>query len=247
MSDSFKIKSHFFEGPLDLLLDLVEKRKLHINDVALSSVTDEYLRYIETIPSIQIADRAEFIVIASTLLLIKSRSLLPTLTLTQDEEGSIEDLERRLKILQVIRDGSVVVARQFGEQIIFPAEKSGIKSPIFSPHETITLEAIKKSLDSIISRFPKKQELQKAIVRKVISLEEMIEKLAQRIQNGLSLSFKQFGGMNGGVIDREKKVEVIIGFLAMLELVKQGIVDVMQENHFDDIKMETTNIGVPRY
>lgn len=243
---NFKVKNEHFEGPLDLLLDLVEKRKLHINDISLGTVTDDYLRHIENIPSIEIADRAEFIVIASTLLLIKSRSLLPSLTLTSEEEESIDDLERRLKILKVIRDGSVHVAEAFGKNIIFPASKSGIKSPIFSPHETITLESVKASLEAIINRFPKKQELQKATVRKVISLEEMIDRLSKRIQSGLSLSFKQFSGQSGP-IDKEKKVEIVVSFLAMLELVKQGIVDVMQEEHFEDIKMETTSVGVPRY
>jgi segregation and condensation protein A len=244
MSD-FKIKNEHFEGPLDLLLDLVEKRKLHINDVSLASVTDEYLRYIESIPAILIADRAEFIVIASTLLLIKSRSLLPTLTFTDEEQGSIEDLERRLKMLSIIREGSEDIAKLFGKKIIFAREQS-IKSPVFSPHATITLEAVKLSLEAILGRFPKKEELQKATVRKVISLEEMIEKLAARIQSGLSLSFKQFSGSTGP-IDKEKKVEIVVGFLAMLELVKQGIVDVMQENNFEDIKMETTSIGTPTY
>ena len=246
MNQEFKIKQEQFEGPLDLLLDLVEKRKLHINDISLGAVTDEYLRHIEQIPSIEIASRADFIVIASTLLLIKSRSLLPSLTLTDEEEESIEDLERRLKILQTIRDGSSVVAKEFGKRIIFATEGGSIRSPIFSSHASITLEAIKASLESIIERFPKKQGLEKAQVRKVISLEEMIDRLASRIQQGLSLSFKQFSGQ-GGPIDREKKVEVVVSFLAMLELVKQGIVDVVQEKHFEDIKMETTNIGVPRY
>lgn len=246
MDQKFKVKHEHFEGPLDLLLDLVEKRKLHINDISLGTVTDDYLRHIESIPSIEIADRAEFIVIASTLLLIKSRSLLPTLTLTNEEEDSIDDLERRLRLLQAVRDGSDTVATAFGASMIFGAEKSGIKSPIFSPHETIKLEAVRTSLEAIMSRFPKKKELQKATVRKVISLEEMIERLSTRIQQGLSLSFKQFSGQSGPV-DREKKVEIVVSFLAMLELVKQGIVDVVQDGHFEDIKMETTHIGVPRY
>ena len=117
--DEFKIKREAFEGPLDLLLELVERKKLHINDISLASVTEEYLRHIEKIPAVQIADRAEFIVIAATLLLIKSRSLLPNLDLTEEEEGSIADLERRLKMLAIIREGSVEVARQFGKKMIF--------------------------------------------------------------------------------------------------------------------------------
>lgn len=244
--NTFKIKHEQFEGPLDLLLDLVEKRRLHINDISLGAVTDDYLRHIESIPSVEIADRAEFIVIASTLLLIKSRSLLPSLSLTDEEEESIDDLERRLKILQTIRDNSVLVGKLFGKNMIFAPDKSGVLSPVFSPHISITLDSIRASLQSIIQRFPEKKILEKAVVRKVISLEEMIERLSSRIQSGLSLSFKQFSGQSGQ-IDREKKVEIVVSFLAMLELVKQGIVDVMQERHFEDIKMETTSVGIPRY
>lgn len=246
MDQQFKIKHGHFEGPLNLLLDLVEKRKLYINDISLGTVTDDYIKHIESIPAVEIADRAEFIVIASTLLLIKSRSLLPSLNLTNEEEQSIEDLERRLQILQIIRDSSTEVAELFGKNMIFGLEGHGVKSPVFSPHTTITLEAVQNSLESIVSRLPKKQELQKATVRKVMSLEEMIGRLSSRIQSGLSLSFKQFSGQ-AGPIDKEKRVEIVVSFLAMLELVKQGIVDVMQEKHFEDIKMETTSIGVPKY
>jgi segregation and condensation protein A len=245
MTNSFKIKREVFEGPLDLLLTLVEKRKLMINDIALASVTDEYLKYVEGMPHTEIASRAEFILVASTLLLIKSRSLLPGIALSDEEQMSVEDLETRLKILQIIREGSLSINNNFGKQIIFGSEGSGVKNPVFSPHKSITMEGIKNSLNSIISRFPKKEALQKAIVRQVMSLEEMMDKLAKRIQSGLSLSFKQF---TGKAESKEQKVEVIIGFLAMLELVKQGMLDVMQDNHFEDIKMETTeSLGVPRY
>ncbi|MES2223883.1 MAG: segregation/condensation protein A [Patescibacteria group bacterium] len=246
MSNHFKIKTQVFEGPLDLLLTLVEKRKLTINDISLAQVTDEYIKHVEGMPTTDISARAEFILVASTLLLIKSRSLLPSIPLTDDEQMSVEDLEMRLKILQVIREGSESIKNHFGKNIIFGAEKSGIKTPVFSPHKSITLDAIKLSLESIMNRFPKKVELKKALVQKVMSLEEMMDKLTKKIQSGLSLSFKGFAGHKAE--NKEQKVEVIVSFLAMLELVKQGILDVIQDNHFDDIKMETTeSLGVPRY
>ena len=246
MNNYFKIKTEVFEGPLDLLLTLVEKRKLMINDISLASVTDEYIHYIERMPNEGLGSRAEFILIASTLLLIKSRSLLPSIPLTDEEQMSVEDLEMRLKILQIIRDGSVKIQESFGEKIIFGSEGSGVKNPVFSPHKSISLEAIKLSLDSVINRFPKKETLQKAVVKQVMSLEEMMDKMAKKIQSGLSMSFRQFAG--SGSETKEQKVEVIVGFLAMLELVKQGILDVMQEKLFEDIKMETTqDLGIPRY
>jgi len=245
-SHHFKIKTEVFEGPLDLLLTLVEKRKLTINDIALSQVTDEYIKHVEAMPTTEISARAEFILVASTLLLIKSRSLLPSIPLTDEEQMSVEDLEMRLKILQVIREGSESISEHFGKNIIFGSDKSGIKAAVFSPHKSITLDAIKLSLESIINRFPKKTELKKALVQKVMSLEEMMDKLTKKIQSGLSMSFKQFSGTKSET--REQKVEVIVSFLAMLELVKQGIMDVIQDNHFEDIKMETTeSLGIPKY
>lgn len=242
----FKIKTQVFEGPLDLLLILVEKRKLTINDISLAQVTDDYIKHIETMPSIVIETRAEFILIASTLLLIKSRSLLPSIPLTDEEQMSVEDLETRLKVLQIIREGSEVIKSCFGKYILFSRDIAGIKTPVFSPHKSITTESLKLSLENVISRFPKKTELKKALVQKVVSLEDIMEKLTKKIQSGLSMSFRQFSGSGSGT--KEQKVEVIVSFLAMLELVKQGIMDVVQDRHFEDIKMETTeSLGVPRY
>lgn len=242
----FKIKTEHFEGPLDLLLDLVEKRKLLINEFSLAGVTEEYLQFAENLSDFSVSERTEFIVVASTLLLIKSRSLLPSISLTMEEEDSIEDLNKRLKLLQIIRDGGEVIQKQFGKHTIFPKENNGIKNVIFSPHGSITLSAIFDSLNGVVARFPKKDELPKKIIKQIISLEEMMEKLASRIQNGLSLSFNQFGGGDKPKT-REEKVEVIVGFLAMLELVKQGVIMCMQENLFEDIKMESNDVAVPRY
>jgi segregation and condensation protein A len=89
--------------------------------------------------------------------------------------------------------------------------------------------------------FPKKEHLPKAVVRKVVSLEEMIDNLTKRITTGLKMSFKEFSA------SQKERVNVIVSFLAMLELVKQGTIYVNQEENFGDIQMETKEIGVPRY
>ncbi|MEK7117749.1 MAG: segregation/condensation protein A, partial [Patescibacteria group bacterium] len=86
MDTDFKVKTGDFEGPLELLLELIEKRKLHINDVSLSQVADDFIAHIKSLEEFPMNDSADFILIASTLLLIKSKSLLPTLELTEDEK-----------------------------------------------------------------------------------------------------------------------------------------------------------------
>jgi len=242
MSDVFTIKTEVFEGPLDLLLSLVEKRKLFINDIALSKVTDDFIAHIQNFENMPMADSAQFILIASTLLLIKSKSLLPTLTLTEEEEEGIHDLETRLKIYQRIKDASVNIKNIFGVNIIYPQSQSRPIETIFSPHESMNLLSLALSIKDIIKSLPKKENIPKAVVRKVISLEETIDNLTKRITQGLRMKFSDFAN-----VSKEEKVNVIVSFLAMLELVKQGILHVSQENHFGDIHMETKEVGVPRY
>lgn len=239
---SFQIKTEAFEGPLDLLLSLIEKKKLFINDIALAKVTDDYIAHIQQHEQFPIADSANFILIASTLLLIKSKSLLPTLQLSEEEQGSIEDLEKRLKLYKRIKELSVHVQQKFGKQIIFARSEVKNIAPVFSPEPEITSGNVFMALKEVIKNLPKKEIIPKAIVRKVISLEQMIDNLTKRIQSSLRMSFKEFSQ-----IGKEEKVNVIVSFLAMLELVKQGIIDVSQEAQYGDITMDTQEIGVPRY
>jgi segregation and condensation protein A len=241
MHGEFKIKVGEFEGPLDLLLDFIEKRKLHINDVSLSQVTDDYINYVKALQEFSIPGIAHFVLVASTLLLIKSRSLLPTLSLSDEEEADIKDLEERLRLYQRIRGLSRHVKEKFGKNIIFERGDRKIVEPVFSPDETITLGSLLSGLKIAIKSIPIKEFIPQAIVKKVISLEEMITRLIERVQGSLKLSFKEFA--KGST----ERVEVIIGFLAMLELVKQGAIDVVQEKRFEDIHMEAQDVGVPKY
>ena len=237
---SFAIKQEKFEGPLELLLDLIEKRKLFINDISLAKVADDYVAYVRSVGDFPLSESAQFVLIASTLLLIKSKSLLPSLELSEDEKGNIADLERRLALYKIYRERAGALSGIFGKNFLFARAERKIE-PVFSPDSSMTLSNILESMRSVLANLPKKEFLPKAVVDKVISLEEMISNLTGRITQGLKMSFKEFSK------DKEGKVNVIVSFLAMLELVKQGIINVVQERHFDDIVMETENIGLPKY
>ncbi len=252
-STGFKIKTEVFEGPLDLLLFLVEKRKLFVNDIALAKVTDDFIRHIEQFEKLPMGEAAQFILVASTLLLIKSRSLLPSLTLTEEEEEGIHDLETRLKIYKRIKEAGGHVKNLFGNEIIFQSQLRA-PIPIFSPHESMNLLSLSKAIKDIIQSLPKKEVMPKAMVRKIVSLEEMIDSLTKRIERGLRMSFKEFtneqlqGKKKGQEIEKtSERINIIVSFLAMLELVKQGTIHVSQEATFGDIHMENKKIGVPRY
>lgn len=241
MSDTFQIKTEIFEGPLDLLLSLIEKKKLFINDISLAKVADDYISYLQNQAQFPIAQSADFLVIASTLLLIKSRSLIPSLNLTEDEQQDINDLERRLKIYARIKELSVHVKKSFGRDIIFYPEPRKML-PVFSPDNSMNKESFLAAIVSVLKALPKVENIPKAIVKKVISLEEMIVNLTDRIRSSIKLSFKEFAK-----VGKEERVNVIISFLAMLELVKQGVVNVRQDEHFADIEIETEQAVVPHY
>lgn len=246
---TFSIKTDTFEGPLDLLLSLIEKRKLLVNDIALAEVADEYLEHIKQFEDFPTHDVAQFLVVASTLVLIKSRSLLPEFVLTPEEEHDVKDLERRLEAYKRVKELSRALSQRWGKKKLYFASPMSLTEPIFAPHAAITIENVVQSVGRIISRFPKPETLKKAVVEKVISLEEMMDTLAERMKRALKSSFSEFAkrARTGSNTPREAKVNMIIGFLAMLELVKQGALMVRQRAMFDDIEMESEDVGVPRY
>ncbi len=231
-TESYTVKTTGFEGPFGLLLELVEKRKLFINDVSLASVTEDYLQRMNKLGGLNPAEAASFIIVASTLILIKSKSLLPNLSLTSEEEGDIRSLEERLRLYEVFLKLSGNVKASFGKNIIFAPLERKSEVLVFLPDDKITKESMMGFAKGALGSMPKKVFLPEVEVKKVISIEEMIGKLTERIQSSIQTSFNSF---TGKAKTREEKVFVIVGFLAMLELVRNGILDAIQENGFADI------------
>lgn len=239
---SYKVKTAVFEGPLELLLSLIESRKLFINEISLSEVTDDYVSYIRTLNERSLSDVTGFISIAATLILIKSRSLLPGIPLTQDEEKSIVDLESRLRMYQVIKEVSENIKTIFGKQLLFTAPEKRVISfeNLFVPDERISKHAMHTHVFDVIHALPKKEApLPNIEIKKVFSIEEMIDSLTTRITSAMKMSFNEFANSHTSDVEtyKEKKVYVIVSFLAMLELVRQGLVDVVQNNTFDDMEI----------
>jgi len=247
MSEPFTIKQESFEGPLDLLLSLIEKRKLHISEVSLAKVVDDYIQYIKNSESLSIAESSNFILIASTLTLIKSKALLPRLDLTEEEQSDISDLEKRLKEYKKYKELSVHIQKMFGKNPMYVSKRQIQIDPIFSPEVGMDVSSIREAIGRVLATLPKAERLTQTIVQKVISLEEMIDRLTERVTKSLKMSFSEFSGKNGKPLSKEEKVNVVISFLAMLELVKQEIVSVVQDQDFGDIQIETQQVGLPQY
>lgn len=237
----FAIKTDTFEGPLELLIELVEKRKLLINDISLATVTDEYMQTVSAMQEMSLPNTAQFINLAATLLLIKSRSLLPVLTLSEEEEASIENLEERLRLYQIYREISEEVKSKFGTTAMYEPEYVPPREPLFLPDRFCTVTALQESLWDVIANLPKIIERPTAVVRSTISLEDMISNLKLRIEREIQMKFSTIRAT-----ETEHK-NIIVGFLAILELFKQGDIMVKQDGRFSDIEFELHTTPIPRY
>jgi segregation and condensation protein A len=242
-NSSLVFKTRVFEGPLDLLLDLIEKRKLLINDISLAQVTDEYLSRIQAMDEMPLGDTAQFVSLAATLLLIKSRSLLPLLEISGEEEQDIKELEYRLALYQLIKQTARGLGARARGTTLFEGTLPSFE-PLYVADESATLTSIRAAATSLIESFPQFASIPSVTVKKIVSLEEMIEKMAGRVSSAFSLSFKEFSGHGkSGVV----KGEVIVSFLALLELIKQGIIRATQGQSHGDITLENDSVSTPSY
>lgn len=252
MPNAFTVKTSVYEGPLDLLLDLIEKRKLLINDISLAAVTDEYIARINAMSEMPVGETAEFVTLAATLLLIKSRSLLPTLIISDEESKDIKELEYRLAVYQLLKDSAQTLGKATANPYLHEGNMPE-PEPIFIFDNSISPVSLRTAAQSLIDGFPQALALPKVAVKKILSLEEMIEQLARRISSAFELSFREFSGLNRKPTEKEgrdiqeMKHTVIVSFLALLELVKQGIINAQQYEHFGDITLQSDAVSVPTY
>ena len=238
-SSAFTVKTAAFSGPLELLLNLVEAKKLFINEISLVSVTDDYLAYARSLPKEDLTELTSFLSIAATLILIKSRSLLPGFIVTKEEEQDIQDLESRLALYAIIREIGEQLSERYGKTIIrLPIERE-LTTSVFAPDPKLTSHILAASALECLGRVPKEEVLPEVRVRKIITIDEMLDSLAERVAVAAKVSFRQWQKSFSSEDRETMKSNVIVSFLAMLELVRQGMMDALQSADFDDIELSS--------
>lgn len=237
---AFTVRQKEFEGPMEVLLDLIERRKLFVNDISLAAVTDDFISYIQTTG--MLPDQvAHFLSIAATLILIKARSLLPNLELTPDEQESITDLERRMALYQLISHAAGDLVRAFGKKISFegPTRKTIFSASLFVPDPSLSVETLASLIGEMERHVPQLvPQKPEARVYPTISITEVLSTLRERIERAVSCSFKDIVVSSPDGDDRSQKVYTIVSFLGMLEMVRNGLIDANQESLFEDITLE---------
>lgn len=237
----FQVKHAQFEGPLEVLLELIEKRKLFVNDISLASVTDDFISYIQT--KGMLPDQvAHFLAVAATLILIKARSLLPDLELSPDEQESITDLERRVALYQIISHAAGDLIKKYGKKISFEGPTRPY-SPVFAPDPILSVETLSGLIFEMEKQVPvpsaKKTETR---IYTTISITEVLSTLHERIEKALKTSFNAIAVASPDADEKSKRVYTIVSFLGMLELVRRGLIDAHQGALFEDITLERQSV-----
>jgi len=223
----FAVTNEKFDGPLDLLLKLIEDNKLDITLISLSKITDSYLEKIESIQGLP-EDLADFVYIAAKLLYLKSRELLP-IGINQEDEQDIRDIEQDLIEYQKYKQAAdglsqilVKGERAYSRRVRYKQTKS------FVPPKDLDHEKLWLIFNEILNKIITEKLEQKTYEKSSVSLTEMKEKIRLKIKINKKTSFKSlFAKYNN-------RIEVIVAFLAILELIKQKEILFKQENNFSD-------------
>jgi len=230
----YKNQEQLFEGPLDLLLDLIEKEKLDITDIALAQVADQFISYLENSKEdITPEHLSSFLLVAGKLILIKSKAILPILELEKEEEEDIEELKARLREYQKFKEISKKIkSLSIGKKNFFSREcYSGMQS-VFCPPENVTVFGLREAFENVLNKLPDIKEMKTHIVLEMISIKDKIDHIKNSFIERIEITFRDV------TVGTKNKVEIIVTFLAMLELVRKSIVVVEQSDMFGDIRIK---------
>lgn len=230
----FKIKLERFEGPYPKLLELIEERKLSITEVSLVAIADTYIAYVESLQEKNLVDISQFIVVASTLVLMKAKSLIPGATYTNEEEKQVHDLERKLELFAVLVAATDRFKLAYGTTPLYSRERITYKGGMaFVPDKRINAKFIHSVALLTITAIDSPKSLVKVAVEQAVRIEHVIEKLLTRVRTMSSVSLLSLA--DGAQTLEERKKTIIVHFIALLELLRSGAIHATQHEGKGDI------------
>jgi segregation and condensation protein A len=235
MEADYKVKLEVFEGPLDLLLYLIKQDEIDIYDISLERVTRQYLEYLQTFKELNIELAGEFIVMAANLIYLKSRSLLPVDQQPPEEDAEEDDprwdLIRQLIEYKKFKEAAAALHLRQQEQERIFARESSASSLLQEPLrlEEVGIFQLINALQTVIKRIEARQDQE--IFAERFSVSEKIDTILKRVANGARLRFSDLFG------DLVSRVEVVVTFLALLELIRLKQVRARQKNMFEEIEI----------
>jgi segregation and condensation protein A len=236
METDYKVKLEVFEGPLDLLLYLIKRDEIDIYDISIERITRQYLEYLQAFKDLKIDIAGEFVVMAANLIYLKSRSLLP-LDQQPPEEDAEEDDPRWDLIRQLIEykkfkeAASQLHDRALEQERMFTRDGGGsaVTDAPLPLHEVGIFQLI-HAFQEVIKRVEAREDLRE-IFGERFSVSDKIEKILERVGNGSPVRFSELFGQ---IVSR---VEIVVTFLALLELIRLNQVRALQPKMFDEIEI----------
>ena len=228
MNTEYQIQIQNFEGPMEKLLELIEGKQLPVTSVSLAEVTGDFLEYLKKLKHIHPKVLADFIAVASRLILIKSHTLLPQLQLSADEEGEIAELEERLRKYKELKNAEKNIKElwskniSFGRSFLMDFAPGFYLSQKFSPDDLLLV--LRKVAEELAIALPAKEEG----TVEMVNFEEKLKELMERVDKTITSSFND-------IISGKERSEVIVLFLALLHLLKDSAVSIEQKGDFNDI------------
>ncbi len=234
-----EIKHEKFVGPIGVLFDLIDSRKLSVSEFSLTSVTEDFLSYVKNLKSsheFQKEEVSQFILISSLLILLKSKTLVPELELTEEEDRDLQVLENQIKCFEILKSQTKIIKDLWGN-IYFSAQlKHKSVESIFVPDSKMDIPFFHKYLKERCAEIiPKVEELKNVSVNRTVKIEDALTHVRNIIKRIKNLSFKNLNSGGDERLAEKNKKNVVILFLAVLELLKMGELDFTQENNFSDI------------
>ena len=235
METDYKVKLEVFEGPLDLLLYLIKRDEIDIYDISIERITRQYLEYLQAFKELKIDIAGEFVVMAANLIYLKSRSLLP-LDQQPPEEDADEDDPRWDLIRQLIE------YKKFKEAAAQLHDRALVQERLFTrdggsppldaplPLDEVGIFQLIHAFQEVIKRVEAREDLRE-IFGERFSVSDKIEKILERVNSGTPVRFSELFGQ---IVSR---VEIVVTFLALLELIRLNQVRALQPKMFDEIQI----------
>ncbi len=232
----YDLKLQKFEGPFDLLIELIEANKLDITEISLASVAEQYLSFLEKLDDVEIGYLADFLVIASRLLLLKSKMLLPKMQMSEEEEKDIFELKRQLELYQKFKQVASEIQKIFlSDEQFFGRDISSVKQVVFYPPSNIAAEDLRNYFREVLVDFPEQPCLPQEQMSRSISIKEKIDFIKELVGSRIKTTFQEM------IKDSKSKSESIVSFLAVLELLKNNFISISQAEPFKDIEIMLNN------
>jgi segregation and condensation protein A len=236
--EGYRVNTSVYEGPLDLLLQLIERAELDITTLALAQVTDQYLAHLRAMQEQNVAEVSGFLVIAARLLQIKSAALLPRPSLDDkpDEEDSAEALARQLITYKRFKELSAVLAQRDadGLRTYLRVAPPPVKVEAKLDMSNITLVDLIAAAREIFADKPDLTALSRVVSMPRVTIREKIRTIIDSLRSVGHSTFRSF------LRQRGDRLEIVVTFLAMLELIKRRMVEASQPNLFGDIEISPT-------